>query len=151
MKRRYFTVVEANRMVPSLFEAFRKLLQLRIQMRILYERLEEAGFAPSEEDFEIAPSGASREVVSDRVSLKALMATFKDELEALEALGCVVKGVEPPLVDWYAKKDGRDVLLCWRLGEKEVGAWHEVDAGFAGRRPIAEFFEGEAEAQQKKD
>ena len=32
--------------------------------------------------------------------------------------------------------DGRPVLLCWRLGEPEVQFWHEVDAGYAGRRPL---------------
>jgi hypothetical protein len=32
--------------------------------------------------------------------------------------------------------DGREVYLCWRLGEPEVGHWHELEAGFAGRRKL---------------
>jgi hypothetical protein len=29
------------------------------------------------------------------------------------------------------------VLLCWQLDEgDEIGWWHEVEAGFAGRRPL---------------
>jgi hypothetical protein len=30
------------------------------------------------------------------------------------------------------------VCLCWRFGETEVGFFHDLDAGFAGRRPISE-------------
>jgi hypothetical protein len=26
--------------------------------------------------------------------------------------------------------------LCWLLGEDEVAHWHELDAGFAGRKSL---------------
>jgi hypothetical protein len=42
------------------------------------------------------------------------------------------------LCDFYSVMDGREVFLCWRLGEPEVSYWHELDAGFAGRQPLAE-------------
>ena len=32
--------------------------------------------------------------------------------------------------------DGRTVLLCWKLGEKEIGFWHTPEDGFAGRKPL---------------
>jgi hypothetical protein len=32
--------------------------------------------------------------------------------------------------------DGKTILLCWKLGEKEIGYWHSIEEGFAGRRPI---------------
>ena len=35
-----------------------------------------------------------------------------------------------------ALRDGREILLCWRLGDDAVEWWHEMDAGFAGRRPL---------------
>ena len=35
-------------------------------------------------------------------------------------------------------RDGREVLLCWRHGEEEIGFWHEVDAGFQGRQSLLE-------------
>lgn len=150
MEKRYFTLDEANRMVPRLQDAFDRLLQLRTQMRSLYTRLERSGFAPDEEDFPISVEGAGPTVLHDRATLKALMSTFREELQELEAEGCQIKGVEPGLVDWYARRGGRDVFLCWRFGEDEISWWHEIDAGFAGRRPIEEFFaedddEGEAD------
>jgi hypothetical protein len=30
--------------------------------------------------------------------------------------------------------DGREVFLCWRLGEPEIQYWHDLEAGFAGRK-----------------
>jgi hypothetical protein len=32
--------------------------------------------------------------------------------------------------------EDREVFLCWELGEDEVGFWHELDAGYGGRRPL---------------
>ena len=54
----------------------------------------------------------------------------------LEGLGGVFKGFELGLVDFYALKDDRLILLCWKQGEEHITHWHEVDAGFAGRQPI---------------
>jgi hypothetical protein len=31
---------------------------------------------------------------------------------------------------------GREVHLCWRRGEEDLGFWHLPDAGFAARRPL---------------
>ena len=33
--------------------------------------------------------------------------------------------------------DGRPVYLCWKLGEPEVMYWHDLEAGFQGRQPLA--------------
>jgi len=56
----------------------------------------------------------------------------------INSCGCEIKDIESGLVDWYARVGDRDVYLCWRFGEKEVGFFHELDTGFAGRRPIAD-------------
>jgi hypothetical protein len=50
----------------------------------------------------------------------------------------LVKGVAPPLVDFPAEYGGREVLLCWTEGEEHIGWYHLPEAGFAGRRPVAE-------------
>lgn len=47
-------------------------------------------------------------------------------------------GFEEGLVDFHSMRDDRLVLLCWRYGEERITHWHEVDAGYAGRRPIDE-------------
>jgi hypothetical protein len=48
----------------------------------------------------------------------------------------VVKDPQTGLVDFYGRIDGRTVWLCWRYGEDCVGYYHDLDAGFSGRRPL---------------
>lgn len=55
---------------------------------------------------------------------------------ALDRRGVQVKDVATGLVDFPARHGGRDVLLCWRVGEQEVAYWHGADEGFAGRKPL---------------
>jgi len=54
----------------------------------------------------------------------------------IQALGAIVKDLELGLVDFPSLRDGEEVLLCWRVGEEEIGFWHPVDEGFSGRRPL---------------
>lgn len=138
MNRRYFTIKEANQMIPSLVTRFGRMLQLHARIRESYGRLDDQGFAPTEAEFELDPQGAGVEVTRERAELRALMQALKSDLDELHASGCVVKDVGSGLVDWYAQKDGRDVFLCWKLGEKSIGYWHELEAGFPGRRPVSE-------------
>jgi hypothetical protein len=51
-------------------------------------------------------------------------------------LGVEVKDLDEGLVDFPAQRRGETVLLCWRLGEDEIGYWHTPQEGFAGRRPL---------------
>jgi hypothetical protein len=57
-------------------------------------------------------------------------------LNELEQIGCVFKGFDAGLVDFYSLKEDRLVFLCWRLGEPRITHWHELDTGFTGRQPI---------------
>lgn len=57
-------------------------------------------------------------------------------VRALGTLGVLLKDLDTGLVDFPSRRDGREVLLCWKMGEAEIGFWHELDAGFAGRRPL---------------
>lgn len=55
----------------------------------------------------------------------------------LDALGIELKDPRLGLVDFPSETNGRRIVLCWRLGERDVQYWHEVDAGYAGRQPLA--------------
>ena len=55
----------------------------------------------------------------------------------LEELGVQLKDYERGLIDFPTMRDGRIVLLCWKLDEgDQLEWWHEVEAGFAGRQPL---------------
>ncbi len=59
-------------------------------------------------------------------------------IQGIEAAGAQVKDVDTGLVDFPAvhPRSGDTVLLCWRLGEEEIEFWHELEEGFAGRKPL---------------
>jgi len=59
-------------------------------------------------------------------------------VDAVVERGVEVKDPDEGLVDFPALHRGETVLLCWRLGEDEIGWWHRIEDGFAGRRPLAE-------------
>jgi hypothetical protein len=57
-------------------------------------------------------------------------------VDDIVGLGVEVKDLDAGLVDFPAQRRGETVLLCWRLGEEEIGYWHTPQEGFAGRRPL---------------
>jgi hypothetical protein len=61
---------------------------------------------------------------------------LRETLIGLQAMDVVLRDLETGLIDFPALRDGREVYLCWQEGEDEIAFWHEVDAGFAGRRPL---------------
>jgi hypothetical protein len=61
---------------------------------------------------------------------------LRESLVGLQAMGVVLRDLERGLVDFPSLRDGREVYLCWQEGENEIAFWHEVDAGFPGRRPL---------------
>lgn len=128
-------------MIETLELTFGRILQMKVQVRTVYGQLEEVGFAPGGDDLDIAPDGASTAVINGLTTLKTLIDALKVEVDALNDVGCLIKDMDEGIVDWYASRGDRDVLLCWKLGEKEVAFWHDSDTGFAGRRPISELFD----------
>lgn len=67
----------------------------------------------------------------------------KDTLAEIDAIGVQVKDLSAGLLDFPCRMDGEIVLLCWKLGEKEITHWHTVEAGFSGRQPLDERFKGD--------
>ena len=68
--------------------------------------------------------------------LKGAQARLDDLMTTVQQTGAELKGFAPLLVDFPAELDGADVLLCWLEGDAELGWYHRVELGFAGRRPL---------------
>ena len=75
------------------------------------------------------------------------MQEAKDTLAEIDEIGVQVKDMAQGLLDFPCVLDGKTVLLCWKLGEKEIGYWHTEEDGFAGRKPLDGRF-GKAERER---
>lgn len=135
-EKHYFTVAEANAMVPWLEQVFFRIMQLHRHIQSIFQRLSMTGNVPKSENFSLNPPGASPQLVDDLATLKMLLDELKNQLVSILDRGVIVKDLETGLVDWYSQREGQDILLCWRYGEKSVDYWHPLDTGIKGRRPI---------------
>jgi len=128
----YFTLEEANALLPWLEEQFSRMVPLRDELAASQEQLisllrrrRSNGHSSSEE--EIAQS--QREV--DR-----LTRDLQQLLQEVSQQGILVRDVGRGLVDFPSVREGREVYLCWLRGEARIDYWHETDIGFAGRQPL---------------
>jgi hypothetical protein len=62
--------------------------------------------------------------------------SLKEDVEELARRGIILRDPEAGLVDFPSERRGRPVLLCWRLGEQEVGWYHDEASGFRGRKRL---------------
>jgi len=87
----------------------------------------------------LAASPAPDSVKIDRLQrdIQSAARTIDGFVRELNDLGVEMKGLDIGLVDFPGEVDGHPVYLCWRLGESAVAHWHERDAGFDSRRPLA--------------
>jgi hypothetical protein len=130
---RYFTLAEARQHLPSVAGAIRDGMDAKKVMeaaeqdhRTLVERIMfSGGMAVNHEA-----------AIQARARREACAAKLKQVLENFEEIGCVVKDLDIGLIDFPALYRGKEVYLCWRFGEADIGFWHPIDEGFAGRRAI---------------
>lgn len=61
---------------------------------------------------------------------------FYSQMRWLEEAGIVLRNIEQGLIDFPSEREGRDIFLCWKLGEDSVDHWHDLHSGFQGRQPL---------------
>jgi len=64
------------------------------------------------------------------------MARLKDVLVEFEQREIEIKDVDRGLIDFPALRDGKEVFLCWEMGEEDIEFWHDLDAGYRGRERL---------------
>jgi hypothetical protein len=129
---REFTLEEANAAVAELrpvveqmVEHGRRLAAAQRAQRELVTRIAGNGGDMQPSDLSELAETIQRE--ADAISTCA---------EDINAAGAQIKSLEEGLLDFPSRRDGELVLLCWKLGEDEIGYWHGVDEGYAGRQPL---------------
>ena len=130
MAIKYFTPAEAEKTLPLVRRIVADITSLYPEWRELVYRYELAAAQARPE------WGESPEQLSLRMQIEDIARRITAYLAELEAVGCVFKGFQEGLVDFYGKLDGRDVFWCWKQGEDRIEHWHEIEAGFAGRQPL---------------
>lgn len=134
MPTRFFSLREANALLATLQEQFARTRRLRDELMGLQQKLQEAGRGIDGPDVAVDPAAP---LPVQRLQKQAIriIASLREILREVAELGVEVKAADG-LVDFRSKLHGRTVLLCWKYGEDRVGYFHELDAGFAGRRPL---------------
>lgn len=124
---KYFTTDEADALIPELEKIFEAVAELsataEVKAASLRKRREKPGEDPAAEAIE-------------RSQLQFLAQGINDWMQKIVELGALPKGVDPALVDFPSRVDGREAYLCWKLGEKKVSHFHPVDEGFSTRKPL---------------
>jgi hypothetical protein len=127
---RFFTVDAANRALVLVRPILRDIVDV-------YGRLMEL----RNTYHELALAADYRESLDDlQLEMEEKVERLKHLTGELVDIGCELKDLASGLIDFPALYEGRRVWLCWKLGEPELTHWHELDAGFAGRRVIDEEF-----------
>ena len=129
---KYFTISEANRTLPLVRRVVSDIAAIYPRWRDLVYKFELVAAQARPE------WGESPEQLELRRQIDALAWDINQYMQELEAVGCVFKGFEEGLVDFYGKIDGRDIFWCWKNGEAKIAFWHEIEAGYAGRQPLPE-------------
>lgn len=128
-----FTLAEAQTLLPVLESLLKKAQQSgtkAAELELEFERLRQQIFLSGGTHIDVG-STARRRAERD----KALQET-QDTLSEIDEIGVQVKDLEKGLLDFPCAVEGKTILLCWKLGEKEIGYWHSEEEGFAGRKPI---------------
>ena len=131
VKRKYFTVEEANKSLPLVRVIVQDIVR---QFQIVSDLKQRLGAVLTERR---KPSGDyySEELAHTQSEMAGQEEKLGEYIDELAKLGVELKGTEG-LCDFHSILDGREVYLCWRLGEPEVSHWHELSAGVAGRKPL---------------
>jgi hypothetical protein len=121
---RHYTIEEARAELPWVAERL-------VAMRGARERLTDA-------DARQALAGGSPSNGGGRLG-KRVGEAFLELQAGVAELGrreIVLRDLDRGLVDFPAIIDGLEVYLCWIDGEQDIGFWHELDAGYAGRQEL---------------
>jgi hypothetical protein len=130
---RYFSLDQAHMTLPLVEQAVRDAIEVKAQYQQADEELKDvtrkvmASGGMQVDRAHIGQLRQAREVSAQRL---------QSALDQIHEFGCLVKDLDIGLLDFPTLYHGREVYLCWRLGEKKIEFWHGIDEGFRGRKPI---------------
>ena len=145
---RFFSIDAANAAIPELRTILETLRDERSQLIALRDEFAretaretaqtpgEATPQPPADDDDAAADGEERRRI--RLRMQGVIDQMQAGVARIDELGVTLREIETGLIDFPALVSGRQVWLCWRLGEGDVEWWHELSDGFGGRQPLIE-------------
>ena len=127
MQKKYFTLEEAQNVLPEVRKKLIALMKLNKAVQMLNEIQVEYA-----DDFEAVWNEVER-----NKQYHELSHTFFKLYQELLKTGAMVKDLNTGLIDFYSKFGGRDIFLCYKFGEKKIGFWHPLETGFGGRQSVS--------------
>lgn len=122
---KYFTVEEANALLPTLEPFMESLLAKRAYVS---RQAQQLGHLLNDYRSNVGSAELS--------ALTQHFAAIEQMIDQIQAYGVVLKDVNGGLLDFLSERNGRDVYLCWRYGEDKIEYYHELHTGFNGRQLI---------------
>lgn len=132
-----FTLTEAERLLPEVESEIRNAIELKAR----YQQAEGESQAFQQRLMLTGGMAVDREsILAKRAAKEKTAEELKSAIETIHGFGCLVKDLDIGLIDFPTLYRGREVYLCWKLGENGIGFWHGVDEGFGGRKPVDQEF-----------
>jgi hypothetical protein len=129
---RVFTLEEANAALAGLRPVVEQMVRHRAELTLAQEEQAELVARIASNGGDLEPSDLHRAAETIQRAADAISACA----EQIDAAGAQIKSLEEGLLDFPARRGDEIVLLCWKLGEDEIGFWHRTDEGYAGRKPV---------------
>lgn len=130
---RYFTLQQAERLLPEVESAIREAIFLKNE----YQQAGAGLHASMQRVAMLGGVDLDRGAVADqRARRDGSALRLKEVLENIQEFGCLVKDLDIGLIDFPTLLRGDEVYLCWKLGESRIEFWHKVEDGYRGRQPI---------------
>ena len=123
--KKLFTLDAANSTLPLVSRIIADVVRVHTEMLKL-----------NAEANKLAEEGRSVRAEEIRDRILDLAENVESFVAELDGIGCVCKDHRAGLVDYPARMGNRIVFLCWRLGEKQIKFWHELESGFSGRKSV---------------
>lgn len=130
---RFYGIDEANERLAEVRPLLERLAAQRLDLIRLRDRAVTAGSGAA------ADAGDTDEELRNlRLRMQGIIDQMQAAVTRIDALDIVLRDIETGLIDFPALVSGRQIWLCWRLGEGDIESWHDLSSGFAARQPLSE-------------
>ena len=127
----YFTREEAEALLPAISAVLRKIQEDRKAILQTQEELDA---------LRLQAAGNGHHLHERMIKLQRELSLHAQVLrklaDELDSFGCELKDPDLGLIDFLSLRNGREIYLCWHLGEERINFWHYLHTGFAGRQPL---------------